>query len=248
MKKCFNKTLRVFFVLAILFAGNNILGLDLGAEVAYASGVTHTFIVDLGSTWVRSSTGTASSPGIGNHLATIPRGATFHRTNHEPIRRDGWTWVRGTLEGSAAQRRGPNSNGGTTTIGENTAVWISTSQLTRPATNPDNFRNSPGHVVNMTLCRVELGSTVLRYEPTLGINPGNRAVLNNRGAHFVPVGANTASNAGFTWVNGSLHGNATQTTGSPRNGNTRTRFNHGIVWIANSQLVFRGASFTHSNC
>jgi len=247
MKKCFNKTLRVLLVLGMLFAGNNILGLDLGSlimdsDVAYASNMinTNVFRVNLGNTTVRSD-GTSSAAGaaasnvsIGEHFVTnLPSGATFTRTNHAPRRMNGWTWIRGTLSGDASVRTGtlPSRR----TVGTSTAVWISTSQLTRPNTTRANFEAGR---VRGTMCEVSRPDTVLRYDPSRGID-GNRAVLRQRGAVFMTGDAGPTmrvNSNGFTFTQGTLHGNATQTTGEVRNGATRTNFNHGVVSIATSQL------------
>lgn len=223
MKKLINNSFKVAVVIAMLATGiinGDILGVRLASiESVQANGFGGwRYTVDLGNTTVRRVTNNA----IGTHLATIPRGASLDRTIHAPRRLNGWTWFRGTLVGNSTQTGG---------IGANTAVWISTSQLTRNAPTQSEIDNG-------FVCDIIAGETSLRNDPTLGIS-GTVARI-PRGARFVPTDNQRVSNGGFTWVLGSIHGTTSQTTGTVAaenaNGSTRTRFNHGVVWIATTQL------------
>jgi len=232
MKKVSKKVLFVLLIVAMIFVSGNVL------ELPGVFGVNSSSLYTINlapTTLIESLNNNAALPTMGNALThNLPRGARFQRTlgnhslPHANRRVGGWTFLRGTLTGSVAERTGPRASGsGNVTIAQATPVWVSTSQLTQSV-----GRGNPNQ------CIVDLGNTSLRHDPGLGIS-GTVARI-PRGAVFHPIGESTVQNGGFTWVLGILDGNATQTTGTPDNGHTRRNFNNGLVWIASSQLRWNG--------
>jgi len=206
-----------FIILAItvLVVGGN-LWLDVVGAVPFGAS---DFTVDLGNTTIRAD----SNGNIGGQLHTnVSRGARFTRKASAPRRLNGWTWLRGTFT------RGTNAQTGG--VGLNETIWISTSQLTRS-------EPTPAQVDRGVVCHVTANNTSVRHDPTLGIGGTAARLTNSRGAVFMPVESGRISNGGFTWVLGTIHGTAAQTRGVPDNGFTRTNFNHGVVWVATSQLT-----------
>lgn len=203
------------------------------------------FAIRFGNTSVRHD----NSRRVGDHNAIIPSGASFGRTADEARQLGDWTWIRGTLSGTAAQRTGWRPNGTNVTIGTSTNVWISTSQF---GVRPDwggTFPMSSGHV-----CRVNAGNTSVRHNPTLGLR-GTAARLNNAGAHFHLTGDARIISGGFTWRLGILTPQGVQgrpwnwtTAATPDNGFTDTNYYNRMVWIATTQLTaVSGTAASHCN-